>query len=385
MTINNYINRHIDISQCLEAGKVLVIYGPRRCGKTTLLQKYMETSKKSYIFYKGDDLSTQNSFSQAIEKKLKENVGKNEILIIDEAQMIPNIGACLKLLVDAMPELFVVITGSSAFELAGQVGEPLTGRKVTKYLLPISISEYISENKTPKIELDENLEDMLIYGVYPNAITSDDKEDKINFLTELVDSYLLKDILTFKDIKGSRVLFQILSLLAFQIGNEVSINEISTKVGIDNKTIERYLDLLEKSYIIYRLGAYSKNLRNEITKKSKYYFYDNGVRNTLINNFNKIEIRNDIGQLWENFIMTERLKKTLYYGPRANRYFWRTYEGNEIDLIEERDGILYGYEMKWKHNNKTRAPKLWHETYRDQARWEQITPNELIEFTKNTK
>ncbi len=382
MAIDKYIERYLDIGKCLEAGKVLVVYGPRRCGKTTLLQKYMETSNKSYIFYKGDDLRTQNSFSQAIEKVLIENVGNNEILIIDEAQMIPNIGASLKLLVDAMPKLFVVITGSSAFELAGQIGEPLTGRKITKYILPISISEYISQSNTQKKEISENLEDLLIYGDYPNSLTSESKENKIIFLTELVDSYLLKDILAFKDIKGSRVLFQILTLLAFQIGNEVSINEISTKVGIDNKTLERYLDLLEKSYIIHRLGAYSKNLRNEITKKSKYYFYDNGVRNALINNFNKLELRDDIGQLWENFIMTERLKKTLYYGPRANRYFWRTYQGNEIDLIEERDGILYGYEMKWKYNDKTRAPKLWLETYKNKAKWEQISPNEIIEFTK---
>ena len=381
MNNQTFIDRYIDISDQLVPGKVLVIYGPRRCGKTTLLTKLMQDTSKKFVFYRGDDLSVQQDFSVASEQKLKEKVGKSEILIIDEAQMIPNIGASLKLLVDSMPELRVVVTGSSAFELAGQIGEPLTGRKITKYLLPLSVSELTIDQNAPEHFVNTNLENYLIYGMYPDTITAKADDEKVDFLSELVDSYLLKDILAFQDVKGSRILFQLLNLLAYQIGGEVSLTELGSQLGIDKKTVDRYLDLLEKSYIIYRLGGYSRNLRSEITKKPKYYFYDNGVRNALIGNFNKLEIRNDIGQLWENFAMTERLKKIKYFGPRTNSYFWRTWAGQEVDLVEERDGKLHGFEMKWKYNDRNHAPKAWLETYPDQSTWKQMSPDQLLEFT----
>ena len=300
---------------------------------------------------------------------------------IDEAQMIPNIGNTLKLLVDTRPDLSVIVTGSASFELAGQIGEPLTGRKRTRYLLPVATGEYFSRSKTPRADFKRSLEELLIYGMYPSALTAPDAAAKTEFLKELADSYLLKDILTFQEIKGSRFILRLLNLLAYQIGSEVSLSELGSSLGIDRKTVERYLDLLEKSYVIFRLGGYSGNLRNEITKMSKYYFYDNGIRNTLINNFNSLDIRNDVGQLWENFVISERQKRRLYWGPSANQYFWRTWKGSEIDLVEERAGMLYGYEIKWTPRDKPRqAPKEWPATYGSQAEWVIITPDEFYDF-----
>lgn len=218
--------------------------------------------------------------------------------------------------------------------------------------------------------------------MYPTVLTADAPSDKEEFLSELIDSYLLKDILTFQDIKGSRVILQLLNLIAYQIGSEVSLTELGSSLNIDRKTVERYLDMLEKTYVVFRLGGYSRNLRSEVTKMSKYYFYDNGVRNAVINNFNPLDIRNDVGQLWENYVISERQKKRLYYGPRANQYFWRTWKGSEIDLIEERQGKLFGYEIKWSEKNKSlKPPKEWVEAYADQANWSVITPDTLYDFT----
>lgn len=375
------IKRYLDIDSTAKLGSVFVLLGPRRSGKTTLLKTFSDTTSHSVVSYKGDELTVQENFSVPDSNKLLQQVGKNNVLVIDEAQMIPNIGKSLKLLVDTKPDLIIIVTGSSAFELNGQLGEPLTGRKTTHYLLPLSAHEIIASSTTPEVALARQLPSLLVYGMYPSVIVAEDQHDKTRYLRELVDSYLLKDILAFQEVKGSDVLLRLLRLLAYQLGSEVSLSELGTSLGIDRKTVERYLDLLEKTFVIFRLGGYSRNLRSEITKMAKYYFYDNGVRNALINNFNQLEIRNDVGQLWENFAVSERQKKRLYYGPDANQYFWRTWKGSEVDLVEEREGRLFGYEFKWSTKKQPKAPVEWEETY-SEGTWALITPDNVYDFTK---
>jgi predicted AAA+ superfamily ATPase len=278
-------------------------------------------------------MSTQHIFEIADSTILQKYIGHSTILAIDEAQAIPKIGQTLKLINDTMPNVSVIITGSSSFSLTGQIGEPLTGRKITCHLFPISLIEILADNPNPIRTFQQRLPHYLIFGMYPNVLTAVNDDKRTEFLRELVDSYLLRDILTYQEVKGSRLLFQLLVLLAYQIGNEVSLTEIGSSLNIDKNTVARYLDLLEKSYIIFRLGGFSRNLRSEVTKTAKYYFYDIGVRNAIINNFNSLEIRDDIGKLWENFIIVERLKLRTYTNLYANQYFWRTWKQNEIDLI----------------------------------------------------
>lgn len=375
--------RYIDIEDKLIPGKVLVMLGPRRSGKTTLMKNFMDKTSTSFVSYLGDNLSTQNEFSIVETKNLRKLVGSNQVLVIDEAQMIPNIGQSLKLIVDVMADVSVVVSGSSAFELAGQVGEPLTGRKHTYYILPMSLGEILSDRRTPEIDFSNMLPELLIYGMYPSVVSTTNIAEKKEFLEDLVDSYLLKDILEFQRVKGSRILLQLLTLLAYQVGSEVSITELGANLGLDRKTVERYLGLMEKSFIVFRLGGLSRNLRSEVTKKAKYYFYDLGVRNAVIGNFNQLEIRNDVGQLWENFVIVERMKKRLYHGPHANHYFWRTWKGSEIDLVEERGGKYFGYEAKWNSKKAVSAPKEWVETYGDQAEWQNITPDNFLTFVSS--
>lgn len=375
------IHRYLDIESALKPSSVLVLLGPRRSGKTTLLQAFMQNTKKSFAFYRGDDLSTRHSFSLVDSTNLINLVGDNEVLVIDEAQMIPNIGQSLKLIVDVLPNLLVVVTGSSAFELAGQVGEPLTGRKHTKYLFPVAVRESLADSKTPRLDFTKGVTERLIYGSYPSIVTTRNPEAKAEYLKELVNSYLLKDILAFQEVKGSAVILRLISLLAYQIGSQVSLTELGSSLQIDRKTVERYLDLLEKTYVIFRLGGYSRNLRSETTKMSKYYFYDTGVRNAVIQNFNPLDIRNDVGQLWENYVISERQKRRLYYGPDANQYFWRTWKGSEIDLVEERGGKLIGYEIKWSNKKRPLSvPKEWVETYSDEAEWHLLSPDSAYDF-----
>jgi len=374
-----HINRYLDIKDELKPGKTLVLFGPRRVGKTTLLTEFIADSKDNVVSYKGDELSTQHAFEIADSVALQPYIGTADVLAIDEAQAIPNIGQTLKIINDTMPHVSVVVTGSSSFELAGQIGEPLTGRKTTRYLFPITLSELLADKVTPKRTFQNILPQLLVYGMYPDAITSKTNDERADFLRELVDSYLLRDILAYQEVKGSRTLLQLLVLLAYQVGNEVSHTELGSALGIDKNTVARYLDLLEKSYIVFRLGGFSRNLRSEVTRKAKYYFYDIGVRNAVINNFNPLEIRDDIGKLWENFIIVERLKMRTYTNLYANQYFWRTWKQNEIDLVEERAGKLYGYEMKWKDKSVS-APYEWKESYGDNAEWQMISPQNALVF-----
>ncbi len=364
-----------NLEKYLEKNKVLVIYGPRRVGKTTLLNHYLEGTEYSYVLGNGDELRIQEVFNSRDFQTIKGFVGNNQLVALDEAQHIPNVGMGLKILVDQMPEVRVIATGSSSFELAGQVGEPLTGRKHTLTLYPISMLE-LSEDKTP-FQMKGQIEERLIYGSYPRVVTAEFDDRRKMILEELVDSYLLKDILKFKEIKGAKVILDLLRLLAFQLGNEVSLSELGQSLGLNYKTVRRYLDLLAKSFVIFELRGFSRNLRKEITKKSKYYFYDLGVRNAVISNFNKLNLRNDKGELWENFIIAERIKKQSYSPIYANNYFWRTWDGQEIDWVEEREGKLFGYEIKWQKSAP--APNQWIDTY-EEAEFKVINQDNFLNF-----
>ncbi|MGH7886151.1 MAG: ATP-binding protein [Thermodesulfobacteriota bacterium] len=370
------IKREINIDQLLEKNKVLIIYGPRQVGKTTLVEDFLSTTALDYKFFTGDQLDFAHDFGSSDLKLIRKIVGNTELLVIDEAQKIENIGRALKLVVDNIKNIFVIATGSSSFDLASATAEPLTGRKNVVNLYPISLLE-LSSSHTP-YELDKNLEDYMLYGMYPNVLTYENFDQKINRITEIKDSYLIKDIFEFQKVRNSKVIIDLLKLLAFQIGSEVSTLELGNSLGADNKTVLRYLHLLEKSFVLFRLDGFSRNLRKEVSKMSKYYFYDLGIRNALISNFNDLNTRNDKGQLWENFIFMERIKRNAYKKVSANYYFWRTYDKKEIDLIEERAEKLHGYEFKWK-KGKGAAPKDWLGTYKN-ATYEIITTENYSEF-----
>lgn len=365
-----------NLAPFLSPGKVLVLYGPRQVGKTTLLVDFLSTCPLKHKLDNGDHIGTRHLLSSEDFNQIKEYVLGYELIAIDEAQKIPGVGTGFKIMIDQMPDLRIIATGSSSFELAGQIGEPLTGRKTTLSLFPIAQME-LSKLYNP-FELKEHLKEWLVYGSYPEVISSDSKEKKRTLLNELVESYLLKDILEMERVKNSRLLLDLLRLLAFQVGNEVSLSELGTQLGIDYKTVARYLDLFEKSFVLYNLRGFSRNLRNEITQKSKYYFYDNGLRNAIISNFNELPLRNDLGALWENFLFMERMKKRSYSRIFANIYFWRTWDQKEIDLIEEREGKLFAYEFKWQAKKQT-PPKQWSQTYPD-SEYTVISPDNYLEF-----
>lgn len=299
------------------------------------------------------------------------------MIAIDEAQQIPNIGMGLKILVDQLPKLRIIATGSSSFDLSQKIGEPLTGRKKTLILFPFSQVELLDIYN--KFELREKLEDFLIFGSYPEIITAKTRQEKIDLLNELFNSYLLKDVFSLERIRGSKQLIDLLKLVAFQLGNEVSLSELANQVRLDVKTVGRYLDILEKAFVLKRVGGFSRNLRKEISSKVKYYFYDNGVRNVIISQFNSLSDRNDIGDLFENFVVMERMKDNAYKKRFCSSYFWRTYDGQEIDLVEERDGKLYGFEMKWSPKVETKIPKGWLEKGKE-AEYKIINNKNYLDF-----
>ena len=324
--------------------RVLIVYGPRRIGKTTMVKDFAEKNKNNKILFSvGDDMRLQKLFNSGLRKEILEWAFPYEILIIDEAQYIKNIGQAVKMIIDEYPNKKIILTGSSSFEIAQNVGEPLTGRHFTMTLLPIMQNEILKSN----FEKKEILEDILIFGTYPEILVQNTKEEKIRILDELISSYLLKDILILDKIKSPDTLIDILKALAFQVGNEVSFAEIGNLVGRDTKTVQRYIDILEKTFVIKRVRGYSGNLRNEISRKSKFYFYDLGIRNAIINQYNGIDLRNDIGALWENFVFMELYKKSLSLKEYKEFYFWRTHDKVEVDIIIEKDGKLYAYECKW--------------------------------------
>lgn len=374
MIIKRYILSKI--KQDLIPGKVVVVYGPRQAGKTTLLNEIKSELGEKTLFVSGEDRFVQEWLSSRSIAILKRNIGDYKILMIDEAQHISQIGLNLKLIVDHIENIKVIATGSSSFELANQIGEPLVGRKWQFDLFPIAQIEL--KDRENYLSTKENLPERLVFGSYPEVITTIGLEKKKQLLNSIIDHYLFKDILALKGLKRSQKLIDLLKLLAFQIGKEVSISELASNLRVNFTTVEHYLDLLAKTFVIIRVDGFSRNLRKEITKNSRYYFYDNGIRNALINNFNDLKTRNDVGQLWENYIVLERLKKRTYTQIFANQYFWRTYDQKEIDLVEEREGKLFGYEIKWG-DKKIKEPKIWRKIYPN-AEFEVINQENYFDF-----
>jgi hypothetical protein len=365
-----------NLANSLSPGKVVVIYGPRRTGKTTLIQQFLQGMGEPYLLVSGEDITVQGYLASQSIEKLTSFVGAKHLLVVDEAQKIPNVGLNLKLIVDHIPHMRVIATGSSSFDLARSVGEPLTGRKTTLKLFPLAQMEIGQiEHRHQTVA---NLESRLIYGAYPEVVLSPDIRQRESYLREIVASYLYKDVLELDGIRQAAKIGRLLQMIALQVGKEVSFTELGTGLGMNTKTVERYLDLLEKAFVVRRFSGFSRNLRSEIVKNSRYYFLDNGIRNALINNFNLLDLRNDVGQLWENYLVMERLKKQEYLGEPANNYFWRTYEQQEIDLVEERGGKLCGYEMKWGAA-EAKPPKAWLKAY-PQATWQMVNRQNYLEW-----
>lgn len=362
----------------LHSNKIIILYGPRQVGKTTLVKSLIQGQAKA-LSVNADQLVYNDVLSSRDLRKMQELIGSNELLFIDEAQNIRNIGINLKILHDEMPHLRIIVTGSSSFDLANNIQEPLTGRTKTYRLFPISAEEIIRHSSV--LEFKNQVESLMLYGSYPEILNTIGAAVKIDHLNELTSAYLYKDILELSGIKHADKIRKLLQMLALQIGSPVSLNELAKTLGMSHETIAHYIDLLEKGFIIFRLGAYSNNLRKEITKMNKIYFYDLGVRNNLINNYNPLSLRTDIGPLWENFLILERLKKIQYSRERINSYYWRTYTGAELDYVEEANGMLYGFEMKWSKTSK--PPASWQETYPN-SRFECIHRDNFIGFVSNS-
>jgi predicted AAA+ superfamily ATPase len=359
-----FINRAIKEAflKKLLPGKVIVLLGARRVGKTFFIRQLIKKDlKEAVLLLNGEDMSVADILKNRTVENYKGLIGNNKILIVDEAQKIPDIGLVLKFIVDNIEGIKVIATGSSIFDLSDKLGEPLTGRKHTFHLYPFAQLEFSQEEDL--LQTKAKMEERLIYGAYPELIHYAGNTEKALYLKELINSYLLKDILAYEGIRNSDKMLSLLRLIAFQTGREVSLEELGRQLGISRNTVERHLDLLTKVFIIHKLPGFSRNLRNEITKTGKWYFYDNGIRNALIANFNPMSVRNDMGELWENYIVAERLKYQQYQEIIVNNYFWRTYQQQEIDWIEDREGKLFAYEMKWKSGKKTKEPSAWKTAY----------------------
>ncbi len=354
---------HRILKQSIESrlwkGKVILLMGPRQVGKTTLVTDIASMYETETIWLSGDDINDRTRLSAPNLSLIKTLIGQKKFLVIDEAQRIENIGLTLKLIVDHMKGVQVLATGSSSFELANTVNEPLTGRKYEFLMFPLSFAELVSH--TNAFVETGHLENRLIYGSYPEVVTSSGEErEKLSLLS---DSYLYRDLLTYDRIKRPALLSTLLQALALQLGSEVSYNELAQVVGADKQTIENYIDLLEKAYIVFRLTAFSSYVRNELKKTRKVYFYDNGIRNAVIGNFAPLKNRQDKGALWENYLISERWKKIGYQGFYGHRYFWRTTQQQEIDYLEEADGKLSAYEFKWDASAKPRFSKTFLNSY----------------------
>lgn len=355
--------------------KALIILGPRQSGKTTLVRQLQSEMPQPVLWWNGDEADIRAALENATSAKLSNRIGKNKTLIIDEAQRIANIGIIIKLIIDNIPGVKVIATGSSAFELANKINEPLTGRKWEFHLFPLSFGEMAMHQGLHE-EL-RMLEHRIVYGYYPEVVKQQGDEQEL--LRELASNYLYKDILTWENIQKPDKLEKLVQALAFQVGSEVSYHELGKVCGLDNETVEKYISLLEKAFIIFRLGPLSRNLRNEIKKSRKIYFYDNGLRNAVIHQFNPVNLRNDIGALWENFFISERMKYLEYQRIFSNRYFWRTHAQQEIDYLEERDGCINALEIKWKKKSGYKFPKAFMDAY-PKCETNVITPENFMNF-----
>ncbi len=356
------INRKLykTIEDKLFKGKAILIMGARQVGKTTLI-KHLTANRTDILWLTGDEIDVQKSFEEMSSTRFKAIFGSKKLIVIDEAQRISDIGLRLKLITDNLPEYQLIVTGSSAFELANKLNEPLTGRKWEYKMYPLSFGEMVENHGL--LEEKRLLSHRLVYGYYPEVVVNQGSE--IEILKQLSDSYLYKDILMLEDVKKPDNLVKLLQALAFQVGSQVSYRELGQLCNLDTKTVEKYITLLEQAYIVFRLGSFSRNLRNELKFSKKIYFFDNGIRNALISNFSQIENRTDSGALWENFLISERMKHMHYSMQWANTWFWRTTQQTEIDYIEEQNGQLSAFEFKWNPKAKYRQPKLFLETYQN--------------------
>ncbi len=337
-------------------GKAIVLIGARQVGKTTLIKRILEET--DHLFLDADDPTVRSLLSNPNTEQIRSIIGNNKIVFIDEAQRIPGIGLTLKIIIDQLENVQLFVSGSSAFYMSNILNEPLTGRKWEYQMFPISWEEY--ENRIGFLKAEQQLENRLLYGFYPDVINSQGNEKET--LKNLVNSYLYRDILTFSNIRRSDVLEKLVQAIALQLGNEVDYNELSQVVGINRITVQKYIDILEQGFVVFRLNSFSRNIRDEIKKNRKIYFYDNGIRNMILGNFNPLELRVDKGALWENFLVSERYKQNVYNQTFAQMYFWRTKQQQEIDYVEDRDGKIYAYEFKWNHK-KINFPQKFIQTY----------------------
>lgn len=357
-------------------GKVIVLIGARQVGKTTVVKQLLKSHGADAKYINGDEADIYPLFKKPTSTQLKAVIGESKVLVVDEAHQIPNIGRALKLIVDTFPEIQVLATGSSSFDIGNRINEPLTGRKFEYMMYPLSFGELTKYNGL--LEEKRLLQHRLVFGTYPDVVMQ--LGDEVRILKNLVSSYLYRDVLQLDGLKKPSLLSKILNALAFQVGSEVSINEVAQLVGSNSHTVERYIDLLEKSYVIFRVWAFSRNMRNELKKSQKIYFYDNGVRNAVIGNYTTTNNRTDVGVLWENYLMSERIKKMEYQNFYGKRYFWRTTQQQEIDLVEEVDGQLYAFEFKWNvKSKKNKIPRSFTNNYPD-AKTAIITPENYDVF-----
>jgi len=366
------------IKKNLFKGKTLILLGPRQSGKTTLLEMLSQEIKEKVLILDCDEPDIRKELTDASSTQLKQRTGSAKVVMIDEAQRVKNIGLTLKLFHDKIKDVQLIVTGSSSLELSSETSEPLTGRKYEYFLLPLSIEEMISiTDRTTEKRL---LKNRLLFGMYPGVINEPGNEREI--LNNLASSYLYKDIFSFQDIRKPEMIESLLEALALQIGSEVSYNEIAGLLGIDQMTVRRYIDLLEKTFVVFRLRSFSRNVRNEIKKSRKIYFYDNGIRNAILSNFSEVELRTDKGALWENFLVSERVKLLNNHLLDTNIYFWRTTQQQEIDYIEERDGKISAYEFKWNAKSKKKIPQTFLKAYPG-ADTELLNPENYLDFLLN--
>lgn len=364
-----------EIDKRLFSGKAIIIFGARQVGKTSLLEEKFGTLN-DVLWLEGDNIETQNLFENFTLSVAKTMLGDKKIVVIDEAQNILNIGMKLKIITDQLKDIQVVASGSSSFDLANKINEPLTGRKWEYIMYPLSFGEMVAYHGAWTEHT--MLKQRLIYGYYPEVVTHQGEEMK-SILQSLTSSYLYKDVLKWENIKKSDRLLKLLQALAFQIGSQVSYNELGVTCGLDGKTVEKYIQLLEQSFVIFKLNSFSRNLRNELKFSKKIYFYDNGIRNALISNFNSVDLRTDIGALWENFLISERIKRNNYLHSYANNWFWRTQTQKEIDYIEEKDGVISAFEFKWNNKKNKKIPSDFSSAYPN-SNFEVITQENYLSF-----
>jgi len=380
-----YIKRAIEdgiIDNLSSKHKVVLVFGARRVGKTEMAKKIINSMNIDFLLLNGEDIEHKELLKNRSTNNYLRLLGEKRLLIIDEAQAIPEIGLKLKLMIDTVPGIKILVTGSSSFELNNQVGEPLVGRKIEYTLFPFAQMELL-QKEDYRMSVS-NLEERLIFGGYPELTHLYERNDKIEYLKDMVNAYLLKDIIAFEGIKKRDKIVSLLKIIAFRAGSEISMEGIGRELQISKNTVDRYLDLLSKVFVLHKVTGFSRNLDNEITKKAKWYFYDNGIRNAIISSFNPLHLRDDIGILWENYFISERIKYQSYQKLQVNNYFWRHKSRQEIDWIEETGTEIHAYEIKWSLNSKVNAPLIWKRAYPDSG-FTVISRNNYLDFISNTK